>query len=96
MKTTEWIKQTELTGLHVGIIPDGMRRWAKENNTELLDTYLFACRKLETTINFFLENQVEIISVFLLSADNLKRDSFEVKCVVDSLCFFLMRYYQIY
>jgi len=80
-----WLTETKKEGLHVGIIPDGMRRWGKERGIELLETYTLAFHQLEQTIDFFFSNDVTTLSIFFLSADNLRRAPYEVESVLKAI-----------
>ena len=44
---------THAKKLHVGIIPDGMRRWSKENNISLVDSYLTSLENIDNIISYF-------------------------------------------
>jgi undecaprenyl diphosphate synthase len=58
---------------HVGIIPDGGRRWAVNNNCTLEDAYKQAISLLERFTGLFLGNGVQIISIYLNSIQNFRR-----------------------
>ena len=45
---------TKIKGIHVGIIPDGMRRWSKENNISLVESYLTSLENIDNIIHIFL------------------------------------------
>jgi undecaprenyl diphosphate synthase len=69
---------------HVGLIPDGTRRWARRSKVPLLEAYNLAM----TGINNFIEDSVELgvqaVSVFLLSAENLSREAGEIAAVLNA------------
>ena len=63
---------------HVGIIPDGNRRWARLNNIPLTEAYEKGYRVLKDTINRLHKLGVVNISVYAMSRDNcLKRSRLE-------------------
>ena len=59
---------------HLAIIPDGNRRWAKQNNINLADAYVYSCdqifnicEKILTKIDSLTE-----LSLFFVSNENFK------------------------
>lgn len=73
---------TKIKGIHVGIIPDGMRRWSKENNISLVESYLTSLENIDNIISYFFSNEVKILSIYSLSSDNLQRDESEVDSII--------------
>lgn len=66
---------------HVGLIPDGLRRWAKANDASLADAYLKGAEKV-TEILLVLQRQgVQTVTVYNLSRANLGRRSDELDAV---------------
>ena len=72
----------KIKGIHVGIIPDGMRRWSKENNISLVESYLTSLENIDNIISYFFSNEVKILSIYSLSSDNLQRDESEVDSII--------------
>ena len=72
----------KIKGIHVGIIPDGMRRWSKENNISLMESYLTSLENIDNIISYFFSNEVKILSIYSLSSDNLQRDESEVDSII--------------
>jgi undecaprenyl diphosphate synthase len=71
---------------HVGLIPDGARRWARHFH----QTYHFAysqvmCNVVEFTRTMF-DHQVQSASIYLLSKDNLQRPPEELQPVFETEC----------
>ena len=59
--------------MHVAIIPDGLRRWARLNGTSYDKSYQFMCEKLVSyTIECFTYD-IEIVSLYLSSKENFTR-----------------------
>lgn len=73
---------TKIKGIHVGIIPDGMRRWSKENNISLMESYLTSLENIDNIISYFFSNEVKILSIYSLSSDNLQRDESEIDSII--------------
>lgn len=68
---------------HVGIIPDGNRRWARSNNLSLDDAYFYGYRKLREVLIWLLELGVRNVTVFALSTENCeKRGKNELEYVI--------------
>lgn len=58
---------------HLGIIPDGTRRWARGNSVGYYDAYWAAMQLLEQIVDAGFDFGVRIISVYALSKENLQR-----------------------
>jgi undecaprenyl pyrophosphate synthase len=59
---------------HLAIIPDGNRRWAKINNINLVDAYIYSCDQIFSyceQILYKIESLTEL-SLFFVSNENLK------------------------
>lgn len=62
---------------HIGIIPDGNRRWAKKRGFAPHIGHWYGAKKLEEIIKYIFELGVKKISVYTLSTENLKNRSKE-------------------
>ncbi|WP_373286778.1 polyprenyl diphosphate synthase [Sulfodiicoccus acidiphilus] len=62
---------------HVGIIPDGNRRWARDRREPLSSAYYQGYRKLREVLIWLLEMGVKNVTVFALSSENCSRRSRE-------------------
>ncbi len=69
---------------HVGLIPDGLRRWARENNCSYLDSYQRAMNLLASFVRLMFSQRISSVSLYLLSKDNLKRDIEDLEPVIAS------------
>jgi undecaprenyl diphosphate synthase len=58
---------------HLGLIPDGNRRWAIEQRKTYTEAYEFSARHLVEFVEYLLESGIQTISIYLLSLENLKR-----------------------
>jgi undecaprenyl diphosphate synthase len=65
--------------LHVGLIPDGGRRWAQVNRCSLADSYNRTKQLIHDMVVFFTESGVFEISIYLSSIQNFRRPTFEVE-----------------
>ncbi len=67
---------------HVGIIPDGNRRWAKRNNVGINEAYSKGYSTLERILKALLKAGVTTVSVYALSRDNcVKRGAIELRLI---------------
>lgn len=69
---------------HVGMIPNGTRRWAKQNNTDFETAYMLGVKKTFEFIRFMFEKDVKAVSIYGLSVDNLNRPQTELEKVFKS------------
>jgi undecaprenyl diphosphate synthase len=70
---------------HLGIIPDGNRRWAKQNNITLFEVYDVFANKIVKLTEFLQKSELNALTIYLASKENLTRTDEEVKPVVDAL-----------
>ena len=70
---------------HLGIIPDGNRRWAKQNNITLNEVYGIFAEKIVKLTEFLQKSELNALTVYLASKENLTRTDEEVEPVVDAL-----------
>lgn len=70
--------------MHVGLIPDGMRRWAKTNGTTLAEAYLRGAEKVADILVRLQQNGVRTVSVYNLSRANLARSDAELTPIYDA------------
>lgn len=66
---------------HVGVIPDGLRRWADARGATLADAYLRGAEKVTEILVALQRNDVQTVSVYNLSRANLARADHELAAV---------------
>jgi short-chain Z-isoprenyl diphosphate synthase len=66
---------------HVGLIPDGLRRWADAHGTSLTDAYRRGAEKVTELLVALQRNDVQTVSVYNLSRANLARPATELEAV---------------
>lgn len=54
---------------------DGNQRWAKKNNLSLKDGYFSGFNKLNEIIKFCISNNINDLTTYAMSAENMKRNS---------------------
>lgn len=66
---------------HVGLIPDGMRRWAQNRDVSLAEAYLRGAEKVVEILLALQRHEVRTVTVYNLSRANLARPSAELDAV---------------
>ncbi len=64
---------------HVGVMLDGNRRWAKANGFDTVGGHQAGADKIQDLLAWCEEAGVELVTLWLLSTDNLDRDSRELE-----------------
>jgi len=64
---------------HVGLIPDGGRRWAQANGCSLADSYVKTKQLIRDMVVFLTDSGVFEISIYLSSIQNFRRTTEEVE-----------------
>lgn len=67
---------------HVGIIPDGSRRWAIKKGISYYESYDFAMQNLCQIIEYLYEKGIKVVSVYFSSSQNFERPKTEI----DAFC----------
>lgn len=68
---------------HVGVILDGNRRWAKEAGLEIDHGHRAGARKIAEFLGWCQEAKVEVVTLWLLSTDNLNRTNDEIAVLLE-------------
>ncbi|MFD7098038.1 polyprenyl diphosphate synthase [Streptomyces xanthophaeus] len=75
-----------LTGVglprHVAVIVDGNRRWARAHRTDPAVAYRCGGDRVHDLLNWCEESGIGVVTLWPLSADNLRRDSGDVRALV--------------
>lgn len=64
---------------HVGVMLDGNRRWAKQRGAATADGHRAGADNIKPLLQWCAEAGVEVVTLWLLSTDNLDRPSAELK-----------------
>ncbi len=82
--------------IHVAIIPDGNRRWAKEKGRPAVEGHRYAAQTtLPNLINEFIKLRIKYFTFWALSTENLaSRSKEELSNLFDLTRFFLKRKYK--
>jgi len=69
---------------HIGIIPDGNRRWAQLNNLQTSEGHKLGAQKMELFVNWAINNDnIKELSIYGLSEENFKRSKAELTWLYD-------------
>jgi len=71
--------------LHVGIIMDGNRRWARERNLPTFEGHLLGYEKMKQAPEWFFSRGVKILSFYAFSTENWNRQPVEVNYLMKLL-----------
>lgn len=71
--------------IHVGLIMDGNRRWAKERNLSAFDGHKRGYEKMRQALGWFFSRGVKIVSVYAFSTENWNRAQDEVNYLMKLL-----------
>lgn len=74
---------TESTPKHVGVILDGNRRWAKANLASSKRGHSAGARKIIDFLSWCEESKVKVVTLWMLSTDNLSRDKSELEPLLE-------------
>ena len=68
---------------HVGVILDGNRRWAKNNLASSRSGHEAGARKIVELLSWCEEVNVEVVTLWLLSTENLNREKNELNALCE-------------
>jgi len=70
------------SGIHIGLIPDGNRRYAAQRGLPFTDGHLEGARRVEEFVEWCGDYpEIRMVSVFALSTENLNRPADEVRAL---------------
>lgn len=75
--------------MHVGLIVDGARRWARRESVPLVEAYAQSLNRVDDLIRELFEHGVTAVSLYLLSRDNLNRSEADLAAVFEATTQFL-------
>jgi len=71
---------------HIGVILDGNRRWARQAGTSAADGHQRGADKITDVLGWSAEARVEVVTLWMLSTDNLSRDAGELDALLEIIC----------
>src|SRR6187551_741229 len=71
---------------HIGVILDGNRRWAKQAGESAATGHRKGADKITEVLSWSGESGVEVVTLWMLSTDNLAREPRELAALLDIIC----------
>lgn len=71
---------------HIGVILDGNRRWAKHVGASAADGHRRGADKITEVLEWSMDAGVEVVTLWMLSTDNLGRDAGELDALLEIIC----------
>ncbi|SEA30562.1 short-chain Z-isoprenyl diphosphate synthase [Bowdeniella nasicola] len=71
---------------HIGVILDGNRRWAKALGTPAFHGHQKGADKISELLTWSADAGVDVVTLWMLSTDNLSRSSDELSQLLDIIC----------
>ncbi len=71
---------------HIGVILDGNRRWARQAGITKAAGHQRGADKITEVLGWSQETGVEVVTLWMLSTDNLDRDPEELAALFDIIC----------
>lgn len=77
---------------HLGIIPDGNRRWAKARGLPTIDGHKRGMDRIEELINAAADEKIEYITFYIFSTENWNRSEAEVSYLMKMVDSYIMKF----
>ncbi len=77
------IRRSGTSPRHIGVILDGNRRWAKASGNSAAHGHRQGAGKITELLEWSVETDVEVVTLWMLSTDNLDRDKGELDDLLD-------------
>lgn len=71
---------------HIGVILDGNRRWARQVGASPRDGHQRGADKITDVLEWSAEAGVEVVTLWMLSTDNLSREPAELDALLEIIC----------
>lgn len=71
--------------LHIGVMLDGNRRWAKEAGHDVAEGYRRGANKIADLLSWCENLDINVLTLYLLSTDNLARDPAELEKLIPTI-----------
>lgn len=69
--------------LHIGVILDGNRRWARAQEADASEGHRVGASKVLEFLTWAQEMDVKVVTLWMLSTDNMSRDETEIAQLID-------------
>ncbi len=74
------------TPRHIGVILDGNRRWARQSGAPTAHGHQRGADKISEVLGWSEDAGVEVVTLWMLSTDNLDRDPQELDALLEIIC----------
>lgn len=81
----------EVLPSHIALILDGNRRWARNKKLPTWIGHKYGAKKVEEVLDWMLELGIKIVTLYVLSTENLKRDKKELEKLFNIISEYLDR-----
>lgn len=71
---------------HIGVILDGNRRWARQAGASAAHGHQRGADKITEVLEWSAESGVEVVTLWMLSTDNLSRSEAELDALLEIIC----------
>ncbi|HMF31210.1 MAG TPA: polyprenyl diphosphate synthase [Candidatus Lokiarchaeia archaeon] len=68
---------------HVGLIPDGNRRWAEKHHIQPFEGHRMGYQKVKDLLDWALESGIKTLTLFAFSTENFNRSPAEVEALME-------------
>jgi len=75
--------------VHIGLIPDGNRRWAKLHGVPALEGHRRGAEAMHSLVEQLIDHQIKYLTVWGFSCDNWKRSDQEIQDLLHLLAFWI-------
>ncbi len=88
------VNESQTLPLHIAIIPDGNRRWARKHGLPVVQGHRKGAECFKNTVIACGEMGIKYVSFYAFSTENWKREKAEVDALMDMLIGFLRNFEQ--
>ena len=74
---------------HIGLIPDGNRRWAIKQSLDYYSAYKITMNNIIAFIKHYANKNIKNVSIYMLSSENLKRNREDLNSVIKAEVYFI-------
>ncbi|MFW7414472.1 isoprenyl transferase [Demequina sp. SO4-18] len=71
---------------HIGVILDGNRRWARQSGAPTAQGHQRGADKISEVLGWSEDAGVQVVTLWMLSTDNLERESDELDALLEIIC----------
>lgn len=80
------LKSRGVAPCHIGVILDGNRRWARQSGASTAHGHRRGADKITEVLEWSQDAGVQVVTLWMLSTDNLERDPIELGALLEIIC----------